>query len=118
MTRSTGSSGALFIRSDGASRFDNVDLTACPSCNTAMAPHAAIDFTLTTISPPGDPGSYNATGAITDESDPANARTFAGPVGAPVKLSLAPPGILMVSSLAPPAHLCKQYGATTAPGCF
>lgn len=113
-----GSSGSLFVRSDGASRFDNVDPTACPSCNSAQAPHATIDFTLTTISPPGDPGSYTASGAITDESDPANARTFAGPVGAAVKLSVSPPGTLTVSFLAPPDHLCKVFGASTAPGCF
>ncbi len=91
---STGSSGALFIRSDGASRFTDVDLTACPSCSTASAPEATVDFSLKTITATGPPGSYRATGLITAESDPADARTFAGPVGATVVVTAYPPNTL------------------------
>ncbi len=77
-----------------------------------------------TISPPGDPGRYTASGAITDESDPANDRTFAGPVGATVKtvgVSSGPPhGQLLGSSGSPVPGVRGVYGPWMLlgfPGC-
>lgn len=110
---STGSSGTVFIRSDGASRYTNVDLTACPSCSTANAPQATIDFRLTTIA---GGGTYRARGVITAESDPANARTFAGPVGATVGVAVSPPGDLRLSFLPGNDVLMKTTGQSAHGG--
>lgn len=118
-TGSTGGSGQLYVGGDGASRFTGEDLTACSKpCVTATAPQETIDFTLTSVTASADPGVYEATGPIAAESDPTDARTFAGPVGTAVKVSLIPPGILAVSFLGPSDHLCKLYGGSGAPGCF
>lgn len=104
----TGSSGAAVITGDGTGRFQDVDLTACPTCSTAHAPRATVDFKLTTVAALGDPGYYKATGVITAESDPADARGFAGPVGATVVLSMLPQGDLAISFLPANDLLSRQ----------
>jgi len=96
---STGSSGQLFIRSDGAARFTGLDFTACPSCFTASAPSETIDFGLTTLTVVKRLGEYVAEGLITAESDPADALKLAGPVGAKVQVTIVPGGNLRLSFL-------------------
>lgn len=86
---STGGSGEVTIGADGTARFEAPDLTACPSCSTASAPRATIDFKVTTVDPGGAAGSYRATGVITAESNPADVvARRAGPVGSVVQLVL------------------------------
>jgi len=104
---STGSSGQLFIRADGASRFTGLDFTACPSCFTATAPSETIDFSLTTLSVVKRVGKQVAEGFITAESDPADAVKLAGPVGAKVGLTVAADGSLQLSFLPPTDALQK-----------
>jgi hypothetical protein len=96
---STGSSGDLFIRADGASRFTGLDFTACPRCTTATAPSDTIDFSLTALSPLTSPGAYRAEGAITAGSDPADAIKLAGPLGSKVVVMIAADGSLRLSFL-------------------
>ncbi len=97
---STGSSGTLSISgTDGASRFSQPDSTACPSCSTATAPMATVDFRINSIVNLGDPDANRATGVITAESDPADARTIAGPVGSTVVVRTFPPKDLTLSFL-------------------
>jgi hypothetical protein len=96
----TADGGWLYIRSDGASRFRAPDTTACPSCTTASAPIASLDFNLKSISSSG-PGAYTATGAITATSDPAWASQLSrsATVGSPISLTVAPGGHLTLSLL-------------------
>jgi hypothetical protein len=96
---STGSSGDLFIRADGASRFTGLDFTACPRCSTATAPSDTIDFSLTTLIPLTSPGGYRAEGSITAGSDPADAIKLAGPVGSKVVVTIDAHGGLLLSFL-------------------
>jgi hypothetical protein len=96
---STGSSGDLFIRADGASRFTGLDFTACPRCSTATAPSDTIDFSLTALIPLTSPGGYRAEGTITAGSDPADAIKLAGPVGSKVVVLIAVDGSLRLSFL-------------------
>lgn len=96
---STGSSGQLFIRSDGASRFTGLDFSACPRCSTATAPKETIDFSLTTLTLLKRLGEYRAEGTITTESDPADAVKLAGPVGSKVLVTITPGDNLQLSFL-------------------
>jgi hypothetical protein len=100
----TADGGFLYIRYDGACRFSGPDSVACPTCTTATAPLAHVDFSLNALHPTGD-GTYSATGAITAESDPAWAAELgagpvgAGPVGSSVSLTVSPRGALALSFL-------------------
>jgi hypothetical protein len=84
----TADGGTLYIRSDGASRFSAPDPVACPTCTTASAPVATLDFNLNTLTSTG-PGSYQATGIFTATSDPAWAQQQSSPatVGGSVSLT-------------------------------
>jgi len=94
----TGASGGAIINTDGSGQFDNVDLTACPLCSNASAPHATIDFKLSAVTSAGA-GGYRATGVITAESDPADAARSAGPVGSSLVAQLTSAGGLTFSFL-------------------
>ena len=89
----TADGGGLYVRADGASRFSGPDQVACPSCFTASAPIANLDFSLTTLRPTA--AGYIASGAITAESDPAWASQLgsrppgAGPVGSSVTVTFS-----------------------------
>ena len=87
----TADGGWLYIRSDGASRLKLPDPVACPTCSTATAPIATLDFSLRTLRP-STPGGYVATGRITAESDPAAAPPGAGGIGSPVTVTVASGG--------------------------
>jgi hypothetical protein len=100
----TADGGELFIRSDGASRFRGPDQVACPTCITAGAPLATLDFSLAVLRSDGH-GGYGATGRITAESDPAWAADLgtgppgAGPVGSTVSVAVDAAGVLSLSFL-------------------
>jgi len=105
---STGGSGDAVIGPDGSGQFTVPDLTACPSCSDATAPQAIITFRVTSITAPGDPGTYVVRAVITAESDPANAMSIgAGAVGSSLTAFLVPPGILTLSFLPSNDHLCR-----------
>jgi len=106
---STGSSGQLFIRADGASRFTGLDFTVCPSCSTATAPTETIDFSLTTLTVQKRLGQYRAEGFITAESDPADAVKLVGPVGSKVLVTISPGDNLQLSFL-PPTDVLHKTG--------
>jgi len=90
----TGGAGEAVINADGTGRFDAPDLTACPSCSTASAPRATIDFRLTSASKGPEGGGYRATGVITAESDPADTiARRAGPVGSSITASVVGKGL-------------------------
>lgn len=98
---STASSGWLYIRSDGASRYRYADVDAC-KCSTATAPIATVDFSLTTlVATGGGGGHYQATGRITAESDPTTGMPFAGSIGSAVTAMIGPPGSVTLSFLSP-----------------
>lgn len=111
---STGGSGGAEIKDDGSGRFEIADQIACPSCSTASAPRATIDFKLTAPAPTGS-GGYRATGVITAESNPALATAIgAGPVGVSFEATLSAAGGLTLSFLRPENVLLRTGGAASA----
>jgi hypothetical protein len=60
---------------------------ACPTCTTATAPKATLDFSLNALTSTG-PGSYQATGTVTATSDPAWAQQQNSPVAVGSSMSL------------------------------
>lgn len=111
----TADAGWLYIRSDGASRYRSPDSVACPTCMTASAPIASLDFSLSALSSTG-PGTYTASGTVTATSDPAWAAQFSpkATVGSPISLTIAAPGQLSLSVLLPNDVLLGPTAA--APG--
>lgn len=98
----TADGGWVYIRSDGAARLRSPDPIACPTCTTASAPIASLDFTLGSIS--GTAGSgYTAQGKVTGTSDPKWASSLSAPatVGSPVSLSVSRTGRLTLNLLPP-----------------
>jgi hypothetical protein len=111
---STGGSGNAEIKDDGSGRFEIADLIACPSCSTASAPGASIDFKLTAPAPTGS-GGYRVTGVITAASNPVVATAIgAGAVGSSFEATLSAAGGLTLSFLRPENVLLRTGGATVA----
>lgn len=111
----TADAGSLFVRADGASRFSGPDTVACPTCVTATAPLATVDFSLTILHATGG-GAQSASGSITAESDPAWAAQLgsgppgAGPIGAALSLTVSATGTLALSFLPADDQLQKSPG--------
>lgn len=111
----TGGAGNALIKDDGTGRFEVADLIACPSCSTASAPRGTIDFKLTSAAPTGS-GGYRGTGAITAESNPAQAAAIgAGPVGSSFEATLSAAGGLNLGFLRSGTVLLRTGGAASTP---
>lgn len=107
----TADAGWLYIGSDGASRYRAPDSVACPTCMTASAPIASLDFSLSALSSTGS-GAYTASGTVTATSDPAWATQISprATVGSLISLTLAPGGRLSLSVLPPNDELLGPTG--------
>lgn len=117
---STGSSGALYIRDDGASRFRFPDPQLCAApCSDATAPILNEDISLSSLTLTGS-GSYVATGRVAGYSStvsvPASVRLG---VGSTVTLHVSASGNLTLGNLGSPGDVLAKgppppgYSGTT-----